>query len=83
MPEVDVTELKLGIRTGIAILVVVLSAAASGLGVYYGLKSEITGLKTQVAELKDQNKDLANQAKSLDRNVQELTVTLKVKGVIQ
>lgn len=83
MPEVDVTELKLGIRTAIAILLVVLSTAASGLAVYYGLKSEITGLKTQVTELKDQNKELVGQAKALDRNVQELTVTLKVKGVIQ
>jgi cell division protein FtsB len=83
MPEVDVTELKLNIRVAIAILFVVLSTAASGLAVYYGLKTEITGLKAQVADLKEQNKELVGQAKTLDRNVQELTVTLKVKGVIQ
>lgn len=83
MPDIDVTELKLGIRTAVAILVIVLSAAASGLAVFYGLKAEIAGLTSQVQELKVLNKDLAGQTKSLDRNVQELTVTLKVKGVLQ
>ena len=69
MPEIDVKDLKVSIGTALTVGAIILSTAVSGLSVYFGLKSEIA--------------DLKNREAALERNIQELTVTLKLKGVIQ
>ena len=71
--------LEFDVKTVLVIVSVVLSAAGTAWAIRDTVKAqtaEIAGLKGEVAALK-------TKTESQERNILELTVTLKVKGVIQ
>jgi uncharacterized protein HemX len=75
-PRVDVAELTLSVRTMVAIAFVIITTMMTGAGVYYGLQSKLSTLTDKVTALEVQN---AAQSRAL----LELTIPLKVKGVVE
>lgn len=72
-------DLTFDLKTVLVIVSIVLSAAGTAWAIRDGAKTqaaELAGLKAEVAALK-------GKTESQERNILELTVTLKVKGVIQ
>lgn len=75
MPTRKAEDLTVSIRTVVAVMIMIASTVLTGAGVYYGLQSKLETLTEKVAALEQQN---AAQSRAL----LELTVTLKVKGVV-
>lgn len=73
--KIDATELTLSVRTVAALVMVLATTLLTGAGVYYVIQSKIDMLSNKMSILEQQNADQS-------RALLELTVTLKVKGVV-
>lgn len=71
--------LEFDLKTGLVIVSVVLSAAGTALAIRDTVKAQTA----EIAALRGQVEALKSKTESQERNILELTVTLKVKGVIQ
>ena len=78
MPDqpVEVTSLRLSVGQVVAVVSVIVTVLLSGAATYYGITAHLSAMDGQIRALTDDNK-------ALQRQVLELTVTLRTKGVIQ
>jgi hypothetical protein len=74
-----IASLEFDWKTVLVIVSVVLSAAGS----VWAIRDTITAQTTEIATLRVQVEALKTKTDAQERNILELTVTLKVKGVIQ
>jgi cell division protein FtsB len=89
-PSVDVSNIRFGIKTVVAIIAVVISLLGGTYASYYGITNRITTVNTSIQQLVDQNSEqnkkieaLTTENQQLRQQVIELTVTLRTKGVIK
>lgn len=75
----DWSEIRVDLKTLVAIVMTVVT----GVGVYWGLKSKLDAQAATIQELHTQLDEARNEQKEQARAIIELTVALKVKGVIQ
>jgi uncharacterized protein HemX len=74
----DLSEIKVDLKTVVAIVMTV----ATGLGVYYGLKTKLDTQTNTVTELHAEVTALKSEQEQAKRAILELTITLKAKGII-
>lgn len=86
MPEeapVDVANIRFGIKQVIAVIAVILTVMGSGYATYSGISSRIQTVDQQLQTQTKQIIALTETNEELERQMLELTVTLRVKGVIK
>ena len=90
MPDIDVSTLKLSIKQVVAIIATVVTILTSVGGSYYGISTHLQAVDATMQqqirtteELRAEVKVLSDRNDALKQQMLELTITLKVKGIIQ
>ena len=83
MPEVNVEEIKFGIKQVIAVIAVLVTVLTSGAATYYGISSRIQRVDAVIQQQTDQIRTLTDSNDALKRQLLELTITLRTKDIIK
>ena len=79
----DTDNLRFTLKELIAVVVTIITILGSGYATYYGITSRIQSVDIVLQQQTKQIEHLSSDNEVMKRQLIELTVTLKTKGVIQ